>query len=654
MIKAVGGPGVLLHAQPVREGTEHAGATPNETVSRAQISELFRIHDTEQRFSTLVNRQEREDFWLAKIRNAGGRVRFFEEHAQILRDHLKEFAPHKEHKAAKDGRRDKSAYEVSKIVLEFLDANLDQDEVIDDHMAARLVSGLMTALYNDRNHPRSTDEAERFGYRLKDFLLEIGGAKIAQLAHSFIKTPKAWKKGLDEAKYAADPLREDAFMARYNAVVPADLRNQIQVGEHRGSGSYLDTRSIKLSPDYICQNPIYAGFENANFALQLVKPGSGERSLGVLNLLVEAFEHVKANDKEGSRSIAAFIPIAEHAAQNIKEESHLTLLKSKNEIASKLYEGLVIEHKDADIHFGSARMFDHNDDYRIVIDIQGDHFNDLKCSDDLKQVIAKAIFMSELYMLLSGKPFDHDRHGHNQGIRIIPASAQNPKCKIIIGNFDEGAISTQPPTTKQKELFAQIIMDALINSSRFGFSPGSSLTHTFARYQDEGRYSKADLNYANAMIKSIISLLDYVNKSFGSTKILDVLDCIRVVMQSKELDDVTVKAFRERYRGYQMFRNMIPVAEQEHADIKRLAEEKDRIEKGYFKPTEADLKFGSKVNSEAVEIAFDMLSCIIGGQSPWGLKAKALKMALPDSLVAKSNYRLHFPAGYQARFAKAA
>ncbi len=654
MVTAIGGPRVLLHAQPVREGTECAGAPLKETVSPAQISELFRVYDTEQRFSTLVNRQEREDFWLAKIHEAGGRERFFEEHAQVLRDHLKEFAPHKDHKAAKDGRRDKSAYEVSKIVLEFLDANLDQDEVIDDHMAARLVSGLMTALYNDRNNPRSTDEAERFGYRLKDFLLEIGGAKIAQLAHSFIKTPKAWKKGLDEAKYAADPLREDAFMARYDAVVPADLRRHIQVAEHRGSGSYLDTRSIKLSPDYIRQNPIYAGFENANFALQLVKPGSGERSLGILKLLVEAFEHVKANDKEGSRSIAAFIPIAEHAAENINEESHLTLLKAKNDVASKLYEGLVIEHKDADIHFGSARMFDHNDDYRIVIDIQGDHFNDLKCSDDLKQVIAKAIFMSELYMLLSGKPFDHDRHGHNQGIRIIPPTATNSKCKIIIGNFDEGAISTQAPTTKQKELFAQIIMDALINSSRFGFSPGSSLTHTFARYQEQGKQSKADLNYANAMIKSIISLLDYVNKSFGRAKFPDVLDCIRVVMQSKELDEVTVKAFRDRFRAYQMYRERIPVHEQEPADVQRLADEKLRVENTYFKPTSADLKFGSDFNSFIVNMAFDMLPAIIGGKESWGLRAQLAEATLPAGLVAKSNYRLRFPEGYQARFAKAA
>ncbi len=73
-----------------------------------------------------------------------------------------------------------------------------------------------------------------------------------------------------------------------------------------------------------------------------------------------------------------------------------------------------------------------------------------------------------------------------------------------------------PPTEKQKQVFADILMDALANTQRNGFALNSSIKHTFTKVSAcseklLGANHKADMKYINSMIKAIMALEDYMD-----------------------------------------------------------------------------------------------------------------------------------------------
>src|SRR3990167_247293 len=75
------------------------------------------------------------------------------------------------------------------------------------------------------------------------------------------------------------------------------------------------------------------------------------------------------------------------------------------------------------------------EEYRLLEQAQGVHFNDLPMDSPLRNAVAKAILVLELSNILSGSRFDSDRHGNQ--LRIDDHS---------IGLFDFGEMMLDAPT----------------------------------------------------------------------------------------------------------------------------------------------------------------------------------------------------------------
>ena len=419
---------------------------------------------------------------------------------------------------------------------------------------AFLFSHMLHAVHKDKTQPPSADPDIRFGHRLTAFLVAIGGAKLAQGAHSFSQTPDAWKIGLAQSKSQAGPMRRVNFLKKA-ASLPHEIATGIaRIGKRLGTGTYIDTKEVIFTPEFLALNPAMADEQSRDgLVLQLLKEGSGKLSSRVFDLTIRTFKEIAATDAEAHQSLSGLIPIFEHKAKMIREETDLNCIAVKARIAEKLIDGVTVKRGRLTAHFATAGVFRHGEDFKVSRKILGVHFNLMPENTPqeraLKSTVAETIFTAELFTISSGKPFNHDQHGENQGIQIYVEASGNTRAHI--GNFDDGAIILEPPTEKQKKLFANIIMDAMANSAINGFNPVSSLKHTFSKAQKAAELSGPDnaddLSYVDAMIEAIVSLGDYT----GHMSTPAIIRSLRTVYNAKSIAPDIAETFSARFSAIQ-------------------------------------------------------------------------------------------------------
>ncbi len=426
----------------------------------------------------------------------------------------------------------------------------------DNALGAALLLGLMKAIY-DNDDPKLNDEFDsvKFGYRLCSFLIEIGATKLAQKIDSFYHTPEDWKAGLSKSKDSAETLSRGEFEALAKEHL---VDTPFTIGEHVGTGTYLDTWEIKLEKEYIKKNPNYKDLpKDAELVLQIVKPDIVNRSKKLIEFALKIVKsaHEKNEVDDTSNFIRGLGPILEFTGKNIEEETDLTRSKAKVEGFNKAYTDVRIIMPKAEIEFVPAMMFDHGKDHRVSLNLKGKHFADLKVPEDLtfeeKRQIAIAIVTMELYLIFSGKAFDHDRHDKNQNIEI--SRTKEGKLKVIIGNFDEQGL-IQAPNKKQKRLLARIIMNALANSTQLGENILEAITNSFTNLQENPKQfgvTEVDSDYMKAVADAVLSLMNYTQyfgkgeKGFATFQ--DLLKVIKAVIAADGIDPVIKKQIKRRW-----------------------------------------------------------------------------------------------------------
>ncbi len=514
------------------------------------------------------SRIDRESFFEKLIEKHGSKKKFFEANNGVIKSLLDRFFPN-DPKIKAIGQHD------AQFIITHVHTNA---------LAASLISGLLQALRNDSlNANRSKDTHIRFGHKLCDFLIEIGGTKLAQALHSFNDTKAQWKEGLEKSKYDADRLSEGEFKELAEKLMKAsghdDLWKNMTIGEFMGSGTYLDTREITLNQDYKCQKSEYAKTTaDQKFVLQLVKPHTIKRSREIFNLVISLIENaqkVNSGDLGGTIPMSVLLPIMEHYKAMLPEETNLNLAKKKAQIAEALYSGVKvlsndIKNTEVRTQFYAAGMYENDEMFRVSRRVEGEHFDDFaktyrETNPALVREVAKAIFLIEMYFILSGKPFDHDRHGHNQGVTVVPSKEGSKTIyTVVVGNFDENGIANQAPSDKEKVLFANIIMDSIANAVTNGMDIRPSIKRIFGILQNKKLQGISKSEYANinAFIKALLSLTDYT-KYMDPVGITDFrharesyLRIVKAIVDTGDIDPVMKDVIAKRYKSIRLFAGM--------------------------------------------------------------------------------------------------
>jgi hypothetical protein len=89
----------------------------------------------------------------------------------------------------------------------------------------------------------------------------------------------------------------------------------------------------------------------------------------------------------------------------------------------------------------------------MVTIAHGTLFKNMPDSDPAKRIAAKAYMAFELTKILSGQPFDYDRHGGQMRVQKLPDGT------LRLGLFDFGGMALEPATPHEIECLRQAIRD---------------------------------------------------------------------------------------------------------------------------------------------------------------------------------------------------
>lgn len=443
---------------------------------------------------------------------------------------------------------DSSAYYIGDMIIKGLIVSSPKKEVVAGMFASMLDAVHEDAADQASPKPRTTDDQERFGYRLGRFMnnLGSGAAKTSQYGHSMPLTPDAWMDGLSASKSEAGrPLRVE-YLRWVDAKTPSNgLRSHIvRIGAHKGTGSYVSTYEVELDPDYVKNNRAYARYleryPDKPLVLSLLKENARENALEFANYFLDLGEAIISMSPPAERSIGPLLEIVKQGIRMVEKETDLTYSAQQEALSGKIHENLRVLAGKIRHSFYNQGAFEHGEEFRISLCVDGTHFNKLPENTPqeraTKRMEATVMFASQLYIALSGQALDHDRHGDNEGIVVGAESAE-------IGNFDSGAQALEQPTVAQKRMFANCLVDTIANSLRNKYGLPSSLKHTVAKAaEDLGSSDQKDLDYIYAMQRAALSWGDYMKYM----KPRDYIQAGLAVLQTGEVDPVILSTLLNR------------------------------------------------------------------------------------------------------------
>ncbi len=384
----------------------HSGENPLDKI----VSEKQRM-----RIVTAHAKQLYENFWEAPmpIRTA------------IMKELL--LPPKLREEDRKEGH-DKTFEDASKLVLdellpekmpyatqakELLKAFLAKD-VLDENQRPAFLSALMSAVQ------RSNAEGGTFrvGQRLATLLDLMGPAwkKLGQAISSHPDTPQEIARDMEPLKGKQDMPRWQMW-ALYEKTVPEALRKK-----HPHLGKVLGSASFFTAVD--------AG--DSVFVMQA--PYAKERADDGFSIM----QKFVAELKTGKYDIGATMPdsIADMIASarisaGMETNGHVGAEQAK--AMASVYNGASVNVNAVPHTFETAIWTNYGDEFRQMKKMDGEVFNAVAYETDAdkqaKHHAAKAQMALELYNILSGKPFDPDRHGQNFRLK-----------GTHMGLFDHGAV----------------------------------------------------------------------------------------------------------------------------------------------------------------------------------------------------------------------
>ncbi|MFA9288672.1 MAG: hypothetical protein ACEQSA_02230 [Weeksellaceae bacterium] len=359
-----------------------------------------------------------------------------------------------------------------------------------------LLSGLMvSAKQLDKVTVR--DELS-IGKALGLVLMNMGpaGVKLAQAIHSYPQTPLAIRNGMDGVKGEANmPNRNQLFEGMEASIEVASddpnkltLQNIAHVGKILGAGAYQYTAEGHL------YNPLhgetYVAITELRDNIYIFAQNEFEHIESTLESFVK--RRAARGETVTSDMLDAMRKIVHQASASSLLETNYDIGYTQANLLRPSYEGLAIRANNINVHFDTVQWLDHGirsesgnaEDlhaYKVATVARGKSFNRFirTASEDEIKALSMALQFSEDLLMLSGKHFDHDRHGENFHVLRIKKDTQigqklYKKGDLYITHYDLGAVNLAPPTTVEKQILGNII-GSLIKSVQQGETDAKSL-----------------------------------------------------------------------------------------------------------------------------------------------------------------------------------
>lgn len=373
-----------------------------------------------------------------------------------------------------------------------------------------ILAGLLTASHDNSQ----TGGKMRVGQIIASICEHMGPAyvKLAQAIHSHPAIPAAIKKDLAHVKANVRmPYRWEIAAKLQNLRVKAT-----HIGRRLGAASY--NIAVEVSVD---EKPVVVLLRRDD----VIKQAS--YGFDHLQRTLARWDHPAVDDMRNT-----LLNIISHTAQALAQETDNEKLKQLERNAEQAYGNLTITVDDMQLHVQPMRTIAWEEEYRLLEQAPGIHFNDLPKDSPLRTGIAKAILALELNNILSGSLFDSDRHGSQ--LRIDGNK---------IGLFDFGEMMLKAPNTSDI-LELQNALPFMIGDA---FSPITDLKlPTFQRYLKQLDENNQPLSsFVTRAYRALLALQDYMS----GLSISDLFEVITSVQKAKNINKALLQTLQHTVRA---------------------------------------------------------------------------------------------------------
>jgi len=339
---------------------------------------------------------------------------------------------------------------------------------------------------------RTAESQRGTGFAIASFLESMGPAetKAGQAAQGHPKTPDDIRADLARLKTHADePTRWDLFTL-IDAAFPGPEESPIEtVRGVLGSASLYVAVDVRLK-------------DGTDAVLSLLRPNALDRAqfgFELMGNMIERFDR-------SSDSFQVMRELIVDARDLAEVETRTQLAKIQRERAQDVYNGTTVTVDGAVVSFGVPSVIGVGEQHVLSIRAPGEHFIDLPASDE-KRRLAKAIMAVELNNILSGRPFDNDRHGGN--------------CRVeggAVHHFDFGGMMLEDPSDSDLKELGEAVVAAGIGAK----SVDDFVNRYFGVLRDRQAAGEQVSPILKRAQKALLSISEY---SDGMTKddMIDVL-----------------------------------------------------------------------------------------------------------------------------------
>jgi len=357
------------------------------------------------------------------------------------------------------------------------------------------------------------------------------GDKLLQAIHSHPSTPENIREEIGESKSNSQWVprwKIFEWLKDFGPDTAPGNPKTVRVGKLLGVGAYGATVALEKE-------------NNQLTACTLLKPAADTLAETMFDRFKDAAEILltKRTRMQPVREMIA------QAGRMSKIETDMSVAESQAKVAAENYNGMKVSVNGQEFTFRTANWVGSGKRYKETEVIEGKHFNELPTDTEVnrsfKANAARAQLAAEVYLRLTGKAVDHDRHGAQQRIK-----------GTHIGIFDHGGQAVAAPTESEKRLMARVIVSTMkANYGWFGYlgKPlGTALTQAI---QQTGK-TPEDREYLASMQRDVLALGDFVKTAVEFAKPGEnvMKEVIGAVLRTGHADPVIMDEIKQNLGRY--------------------------------------------------------------------------------------------------------
>jgi hypothetical protein len=332
---------------------------------------------------------------------------------------------------------------------------------------------------------KRSEGAFRLGQALAALAENLGPAetKVAQAAESHPDVDADIRIDLQRLKMHADePFRWEIQEWIDKNLPPSLLRQIKRLGNVLGSGSLYVVVELEMMDDTVV-------------VLALLRPFAEQRAANGFDIMSRAVNQLKSDHPH----LETLLELLEQGKRQTRLETDFELVVPQYAKAHEIYQGATITMSGQTFHFSVPSILTHGPRFRLMEKAPGEHFLDLPEATEAerayKRELAMAILTMELNNIVTGLPFDNDRHGGN--IRVSDHT---------IHHFDLGAMVLEPASDADYAQLTEVLYNAIRNTSSVR-DFGETILQEIRKIRDTGA-EVSDL--VVRVQKALLSLGDYL------------------------------------------------------------------------------------------------------------------------------------------------